>query len=212
MLGFGGLVLALALAAWGWWRYTFPYGYSHSCSKALGMSLRIYADERSGWLPHGLATPEASLSLLVTNDPTIQQLLRGKNVPQKVVDETLARDRFLGPESCGWHYVEGLRESDDPEIAVLWDKVTGLWHNGNRKGWVMHEVVLLDGSMQFVSREKWPDFVQRQRQLLAETIAKRTKAEPPIRWSDEATLGPNVNEPRTDPPPATQTNMPKIKP
>jgi len=190
-------VVMAGTSLWGYWRYTYPYGYSHSCSKSLGTSLRMYADDNFGWLPHGQATAEASLSTLMKSDDTVRNLLRGKHIQQKVVDQALRRDGVLGPESCGWHYVEGLREDDDPQTAVIWDKVTGLWHNGNRRSGssIMHEIIRLDGAMEFISRERWPEFVAEQKKLLADTMAKRSKSDPPIRWSDEATLGPNVNPP-----------------
>jgi len=60
--------------------------------------------------------------------PPLQQLcgrllVTGKTVPIEVAQAALARYGKLGPDSCGWHYVEGLTEADDPEIAILWDKV-----------------------------------------------------------------------------------------
>jgi hypothetical protein len=36
----------------------------------------------------------------------------------EVVQQALAKDGKLGPQSCGWHYVEGLTEADNPEIAI----------------------------------------------------------------------------------------------
>jgi hypothetical protein len=204
VLGAACVYLVIALLGWAWWSYRYPFGWSHSCSKILGSSLRLYAGDHDGWLPHGQATPEASLSLLVKEDPSSQALLRGKHLQQSVVDAALQRDGVLGPESCGWHYIEGLHEDDDPQIASVWDKVTGLWHNGDRRDYIMHEVLLLNGSMQFISRQKWPEFVAEQKKLLKETMASRSQGDPPLRWSDEATLGPNVNPPPTAPltPPA----------
>ncbi len=118
-------------------------------------------------------------------------LLRGKHLSQKIVDETLAKVGILGPDSCGWHYVEGLHENDDGNIAVAWDKVTGLDHHGQKKTGFMHEVLMLDGSNQFIRTEKWKEFIKTQKELLAEVAAKRPTNSPPIRWSDEETLGPN---------------------
>lgn len=216
ILGSVASLLVLAgLGFWGWWRHTYPYGYSHSCAKILGISLRLFADDYQGWLPYGQATPEASLSLLAKDDKGVQWVLRGKHLPQATVDEALRRDGVLGPDSCGWHYVEGLREGDDPRLAVLWDKVTGLGHNGDRVRGTLHEVVFLDGSERFIMREGWPAFMAEQKQLLAEVMAQRTKADPPIRWSDEAALGPNVSRPRRTamvPVSGTQTNTPKVTP
>jgi hypothetical protein len=80
----------------------------------------------------GGGTPEGSLSLLFSNYVDAYTL-RGKTVPLNVTEEGLETGK-LGPDSCGWHYVEGLTDTDDPQIAILWDKV-GLGHNGETDKW-----------------------------------------------------------------------------
>jgi hypothetical protein len=190
------LLAVIAVAVVGgriWYRYTFPYGWSHACSKGLGLGLRMYSGENDHWLPHGAATPEASLSLLYRNDPdTALWVLGGKNIPRERVQATFARDGILSPATCGWHYVEGLRDDDDPQIAVVWDKVFGLGHNGERKRGMMHEVVLLDGANQYVSKDQWPKFIADQKERLEKVIADRSTNAPRIRWSDTESLGPNL--------------------
>lgn len=158
------------------------------------MALGIYADDHDGWLPHGGTTPEHSLSFLCTNNDeyAVKGLLRGKHLSQSVVDEALARDGSLSPASCGWHYVEGLRADDPPDVAIAWDKVTGLGHNGQRVRWLAREVVMLDGSSQLIGIKNWAAFVALQKNRLTEIQATRSPNAPPIRWSDEATLGPNT--------------------
>jgi hypothetical protein len=175
-----------------WLRYKFPYGYSHSCSAGLGIGLRMYADNHEGWLPHGQTTPEESLGLLAKDDMTTAMwVLGGKNVPHKTLEAALAPGGVFSPESCGWHYIEGLREDDDPQIAVVWDKVTGLGHNGERRRGLAHEVVLLDCSHTYIFQAQWPQFIADEKERLAKVMASRETKAPPIRWSDEATLGPN---------------------
>jgi hypothetical protein len=175
-----------------WLHYKFPYGYSHACSKLLGMALRLYAEDHDGWLPHGGRTPEVSLALFAEDDMIDARLvLGGKTVPGEVVQAALTNQGSFGPATCGWHYIEGLREGDDPGIAVAWDKVTGLGHNGERRPRLMHEVVFLDASTQFITQSRWTEFVAEQRQKLEKVIASRESHAPPIRWSDEATLGTN---------------------
>src|SRR6266536_3164451 len=60
-----------------WYSYKFPYGWSHCCSAGMGLSLFQYASEHDGWLPHGKETPEASLSILCSNDATMVEWVRG---------------------------------------------------------------------------------------------------------------------------------------
>ncbi len=151
----------------------------------------MYAQDHGSWLPHGEVTPEASLSLLYQYDPSTLSYFGGKNISRGTVEAALKRDGKLSPETCGWHYVEGLREGDDPEIAVAWDKVIGLGHNGQRLRGMMHEVILLGAWHQYVSKQEWPEFIANQKRLLEQTIASRDSNAPPIRWSDEESLGPN---------------------
>jgi len=108
----------------------------------------------NGKFPAGGGTPEASLSLLFSNYVDAYTL-RGKTVPSNVTQAALRETGRLGPDSCGWHYVEGLTDSDDAQIAILWDKV-GLGHNGERIKGGGHEVCYLDGSHRFIRASKWP--------------------------------------------------------
>ena len=118
------VVAALFILGYGWWRYHFPYGYSHCCDLGLSGALHEYAIGHGGAFPAGEATPEASLSLLyrekIDGGPLADaNLLRGKTVPESVVKEILERGELLTPDTCGWHYVEGLRIDDDPVGPVL---------------------------------------------------------------------------------------------
>jgi hypothetical protein len=173
-----------------WYHSNYPYGWSHCCIAQVGLGLRQYAMDHEGWLPYGEATSEASLSLLCA-DPVWIFSVRGKNVPLAVAKAALERTGVLSPESCGWHYIEGLREDDNPEIAVLWDKMRGLDHNGRRHSGMAHEVSLMDGSHRGVSEANWPKFIADQKVLLEKVMASRPTNSPPIRWSDVESLGPN---------------------
>lgn len=113
-------LLVVVLGLYAYYRHTFPYGASHCCDLLLAQALRDYAANHNGAFPSGGETPEASLSLLCSNaDWVTPYLLRGRTVSEAVVREALKRDGRLGPDSCGWHYVEGLRVDDDPGLAIL---------------------------------------------------------------------------------------------
>ena len=165
-----------------WYRWTFPYGRSHSCDACLRKALYLYAKDHGGTFPAGEATPEASLSLLYPQYASAE-LLQGRTVPLDVVKARLKRGERLSPETCGWHYVEGLTLDDDPNLALLWGKVP-LGHNGQRS---------LDGGqvVQFVSLENyiagadWDDFLANQAKL----YAARNRSSPrsrPSEWPELA--------------------------
>jgi hypothetical protein len=171
---FIGVILALAL-----WVYTqlpsYPYGWSHCCLAGLGLALQQYAQEHDGHFPAGAGSPEASLSLLARGHYGIDaEVLRGKTVPVEKVRSILERGELLGPDSCGWHYVEGLTTSDDPGLALVWDKV-GLGHNGQDIGGG-HSVWFLDCHEEIVTAKEWPGFLKRQEELMA---ARTQNAKPP---------------------------------
>ena len=115
----------------------------------------------------------------------------GKNIPASKAREVWKQKGELTPESCGWHYVEGLRTNDDPQIAIAWDKIFGLGHNGQRIRGLAHEVILVNGERKGIAMKEWPKFALEQRERLAKVIASRPTNAPSIRWSDVETLGTN---------------------
>ena len=162
--------VAFAMAAllgggWSYYCHEYPYGWSHSCDLQLISALRQYAEEHGGAFPAGGATPEASLSLLHPEYAN-HCVLQGKTVPLGRVQEILESGQPLGPDTCGWYYVEGLWLSDDKRLAICWDKV-GLGHNGQRLPDGGHWVLFIDGQKDYIPGWKWPAFLQGQAKLLA---------------------------------------------
>ena len=136
------ILVVPALGLYFYYHRIFPYGSSHCCDLILFGALQEYAGNHDGVFPVGGPTPEASLSMLYSNVEYVQpDILRGRTVPEAVVRQALKRDGRLGPDSCGWHYVERLRLDDDPGLAIFWDKV-GLGHNGQRLSRGGHTVLL----------------------------------------------------------------------
>jgi hypothetical protein len=127
------------------------------------VALIQYADAHDGWFPRGEETPEASLSLLYREKLLDPGTLRGKSIPESVVSASLESGELLTPETCGWHYVEGLRRGDDSRLALFWDK-EGLGHNGEvlRNG--DRFVCRLSGP-ELVAGTDWPAFLEEQERL-----------------------------------------------
>jgi len=162
----------------GYLQHRYPFGRSHCCLKNLGFALAQYAEEHNGRFPAGKACPEASLSLLYGDTYGVDaEVLRGKTVPVEQVEQKLKNGELLDPETCGWHYVEGLTLVDDPEIAIAWDKV-GLGHSGERLGGG-HSVWFLGDGERIVPASEWPAFLERQETLMANRTAA-AKAGTPV--------------------------------
>lgn len=159
------IVGAVAAAGRLYWLWKYPFGWSHSCDKGLMFALRDYADAHDGAYPAGEATPEASLSLLYPMYAN-GSLLQGKTVPLEVVKSILESGNRLGPDSCGWHYVEGLRSDDDPRLGLCWDKV-GLGHNGERLTDGGHTVIFVRTDSKYIPGSEWQAFLEEQEALLA---------------------------------------------
>ena len=158
-----------------WNAHKYPFGRSHCCDKALMFALMAYADAHNGAFPSGEATPEASLSLLFKAKLADANLLRGKSVAEATVAGILNGGKLLGPESCGWHYVEGLHKDDDPRLAIFWDK-EGLDHNGGRLANGGHIVWYLNFDHPHISASEWSKFLAEQEGLHKERLKKQTKS------------------------------------
>ena len=166
LLWFSAIVLVLAGGALAWWRYTFPYGKTHRCDTLLSLALSNYAAAHGGRYPFGESSPEASLSLLYREGFIDAEDLRPITVSAKVVRQEANSGRLLTPETCGWHYVEGLRESDSPELALFWDKA-GVGHWGERLRGGGYIVTFVGRPSRHILASEWTMFLETQRRLLA---------------------------------------------
>ena len=173
LLAGGILLVALGVVGYHW--YMYPYGYHPACARALKLALIQYAGENDGKYPEGEATPEASLSLLYPEYMS-GKILAGKSKSGAVADKILKAGGRLGPDTCDWHYVEGLTENDNMEIALFWDK-TNIDHNGRRRFDGAHEVFRMwSGSPEYIPAKDWDKFLAEQEELLKERN-KRLKDE-----------------------------------
>jgi hypothetical protein len=152
----------------------YPYGWSHCCLAGIALGLHSYAQANGGFFPAGGGCPEASLSLLYRGLYGIDgSYLCGKTKSAEKAEEILKRGGLLGPDTCDWHYVEGLTLSDDHRLAIVWDKI-GLGHNGQRLPQGGHSVSRLGNWQEVIPASQWQQFLDEQKRLLA-TKAKAAK-------------------------------------
>ena len=156
----------------------FPYGQSHCCIIGVEGALEQYAMENAGRYPTGESSPEASLSLLCRANFLDAYTIRGMIIPEKKVRAILDNGSLLGPDSCGWHYTDGLTRTDDTRIALLYCKQP-LGHNGDKTKDGGRQVVFVGGGIEWISGNKWPAFLAEQKELLAKR-SDRAKAGAPL--------------------------------
>ncbi|NUQ62248.1 MAG: hypothetical protein HUU20_07155 [Pirellulales bacterium] len=157
----------LVAVAYFWYRYQYPHGYNHCCDKALYLALLNYAAAHEGAFPAGESTPEASLSLVYrwSREAIDAHTLAGKTGSTAATQSTLDRGELLGPDTCGWNYVEGLRLDSNPRLALFWDK-DGLGHDSQRLPGGGHEVYFLSGEVVHIPESEWSKFRAEQHTLL----------------------------------------------
>lgn len=144
---------------------------------AIQRALLEYADRHDGWFPKGEASPEASLSLLHREKPELvtASVLRGRTAPEAAVRARLEAGELLTPQTCGWHYAEGLRRFDDPQLALFWDK-TG---RGPIEAVISaggHLVFFIGGTVEYVTGDRWEEFLAEQGRLRAAVTREQAKA------------------------------------
>lgn len=157
------LVFMMATTLFGRWRH--PYGRSENALFFLSLALSSYASQNDGMLPFSLQGPEAALTPLAEHDlEGLGPSLRGKTVSLQKTMRRLRSGGQLDAETCGWHYVQGLRTTDPGRIAVMWDKV-GLGNRGERIPGGGHEVLYLNGQREIVPLRDWGKFLAYQDDL-----------------------------------------------
>jgi hypothetical protein len=156
----------------------FLQAHAH-CIKWAGLSLHQYADQHEGRFP---AHPKGYGNALLLMDEDCFQALTGPGYDAAVLRDAKRAGADLPEEACGRVYIQGLRTKSNSEIAILFDKLPtpggDHCHLPNRL-WAPlgREVCFVDSHMAFISETNWPQFVQRQVELLAEEGFDRQEAE-----------------------------------
>lgn len=173
------VLFVLSGSVYGLYRYYYPLGIEHRCDILLWFALQEYAQKHDGAFPTGEATPEASISLIQSLHPSDEYayMLHRRDVPIDVVQQILKRGELLGPDTCGWNYVEGLRLDSNPRLALFWDK-EGLGHNGERLSGGGHVVTFVSSIREHITAADWDGFLEEQRKLLDRSRDERSERRP----------------------------------
>jgi hypothetical protein len=92
--------------------------------------------------------------------------------------EALKNHSVLPEDQCTRIYIQGLSETNDPRICILFDRNSCRGGDHFRSPWGhrVREACLLDGSMVVIPDEKWPEFSRQQVDLLVAAGFSRTNA------------------------------------
>ena len=155
------------------------------CIKQAGLAFHTYARDHDGRLPYDTNGFGNALLLLVKGGylgdiKGVNSIgpVTGPGDKGQVFKRALKTGERIPEELCSRIYIQGLSETNDPQIVILFDKKS--CHGGDhfRRPWGPREreICLLDGSMQGVSDKRWPEFSSNQVELLVQAGIPREAA------------------------------------
>ena len=168
LVGMGG--------AWLW--YLGSYVHQH-CIKITGSAFRLYADDHQGQLSFSTnGFGNALLQLVSSNYLPGVAWTCGPDDDGHIFKEALKNNSVVPEDQCSRVYIQGLSESNDGNICILFDRNSCKGGDHFRSPWGhrVRELCLLDGSMQIIRDEDWPDFSRKQVELLVAAGFSRTNA------------------------------------
>lgn len=153
-------------------------GHAH-CMNAHVISLSMYAENNDGVFPYSPKGYADALEL-TSKDYPCPWMLTGPGYTEKVPDEV--RKGNIPEKLCGRVYIQGLKEEDDSDIAILFDKMAtpgGDHCHLPARMWMPlgREVLFIGGKKDFISNDKWDAFAKDQIGRLVNAGISREKAE-----------------------------------
>jgi hypothetical protein len=158
--------------------YSFKYVHQH-CIKSAGLDFHMYAGQHHGQLPFSTnGFGNALLELVDTNYLAEIKLICGPGDDGHIFLEALKNNSIVPEEKCSRVYIQGLSDANDPQICILFDRNScpGGDHFRSPWGHRVREACLLDGSMQIIRDEDWPEFSKKQVELLVAAGFTKTNA------------------------------------
>src|ERR1041385_1506636 len=150
--------------------YAMKYAHRH-CIKLAGLAFEIYQGEHKGQYPFSTNGFGNALLLLVKEDYlTTVGPICGSGDDGHIFKKALTNNSVVPEDQCSRIYIQGLSETNDPQICILFDRNSCPGGDHFRSPWPwsreLREVCFLDGSMEVYSDENWPEFSRRQVELL----------------------------------------------
>jgi hypothetical protein len=157
--------------------YGLKYGHQH-CIKQFGNATRAYEADHQDQLPFSTNGFGDALLLLAKEDTNYINCLCGPDDDGHIFRDAIKNNAIVFEDQCSRVYVQGLSETNDLQICILFDRNScrGGDHFRSPLGHRVRELSLLDGSMQVIPDEDWPEFSRKQVELLVAAGFSRTNA------------------------------------
>jgi hypothetical protein len=157
------------------------WGHAH-CIKGGGLALETYARDHHGRFAYHTNGYGDALLLMTNEVGNWWASVTGPGYSEEPFLQALRTGSHLSEQACGRVYVQGLSESDNPDIVLLFDKVPtpggDHCHFLRRlSAPLVREVWTLGGSPSTIPETRWPAFARKQVELLIAAGIPRKDAE-----------------------------------
>ncbi len=157
------------------------FGHAHCIAQTAG-SLRQYAFEHQSNYPTHTNGYGDALLLVVKEYLPGAPCFTGPGYDPGIFKEALASNGNVDEDKCGRVYIQGLTETSNPEIVMLYDKIPtpGGDHChllARLTAPPSREVLFADGSHRTIRESEWPEFTKNQIELLTKEGFDRVTAE-----------------------------------
>ncbi len=149
------------------------------CMKGAGLSLSQFALEHKGKYPFHTNGFGDALIVLLKELPDDPRLFTAPGDDGSLLKKYLKTEGDVPEERCTRAYVQGLSESNNPDIALLFDRYPTRGGDHFRRPWgpPLREVWLLGGGHSILNESAWPEFARKQIELLVAEGIPRSEAE-----------------------------------
>ena len=153
-----------------------PFHAHEHCMKSAGMSLMLYAGDHGGKFPFHTNGFGDALLLMLDESREDTRLYTAPGDDGTLLKECLKSKADVPESRCTRSYVQGLTDTNNPEIALLFDRYPTRGGDHFRRPWgpKLRDVWLLGGGMEVIPEKRWANFRNKQIELLiAEGISRR---------------------------------------
>jgi hypothetical protein len=152
-------------------RYNYPYGERPACMPVLLATSRSYSLDHGGYFPNSGDNPLESLSLLYSRYLPDGEPIAGLTGDKKLLKRQLSKGVKIDETASSWVYWPGFKSEDDPDLAMVWERQSGVQFNGSRGHG--REAGFADGSMRQIADRDWSEFLTHQKQIRQRILTTR---------------------------------------